>query len=410
MTSVKLRIYERWFKLYQEKSRNTLTKVIITCVISSIFFALISQGSFILFHSLLELMIVAAGLGLLMIAYVTDKISDNDYFTFLGITYGTVALINIFHLFTYKGIDVITSDSNIPTQLWLAQRFFEVFALLLSFRYLNKKVNIKKVIVVNFAFFILIMLSIFTFNIFPDAFIEGEGLTRFKVFSEYITCGLFLVTAFLYLKNARHEFLKDKYELLVISMILKAITSLIFVLYITVYDSNNFTGHIVHFISYVFLFVALIKALIEEPYNNLFKGLTEKLNSSEADKQKLQEKLDGLKYLQVLQKGILSTSHKGVIVSEGERIIYVSKPVENMLGIKKGELLVGRYLQEVFDVTCHEMLNKSVAQLLAGNSVGVERCYLRWGRDKIPVYVYAYTFTEDNRRYLSFILETITED
>ena len=88
--------------MYQEKSRNTLIKLVITCVISSIFFALVAQGSFILFHSLLELMIVAAGLGLLMIAYVTDKISDNDYFTFLGITYGTVALINIFHLFTYK--------------------------------------------------------------------------------------------------------------------------------------------------------------------------------------------------------------------------------------------------------------------------------------------------------------------
>ncbi|MGM9973927.1 MAG: MASE3 domain-containing protein [Clostridiaceae bacterium] len=396
--------------MYQEKSRYTLTKIIISCIISSIIFTFIARQNFLLFHSLLELMIVVAGLGLFMIAYITDRISDNDYFTFMGITYGTVALINIFHLFTYKGINIITTDSNIPTQLWLAQRFFGIFFLLLSFRYLHKKVNVKKLFIINFVIFILIMLSIFTFDIFPDAFIEGEGLTRFKVYSEYVTCVLFLVIAFLYYKNSRHKFLQDKANLLIISMVLKSITSLIFVLYITVYDSSNFLGHIVHFISYVFLFVALIQALIEDPYNSIFKGLTEKLKTAEEEKVKLEGDMSNLQYLQVVQKGILTTSPKGVIVAEGERIIYVTEPVENILGLKKSGMLVGRYLQEVFDVTCHEMLKKSISMLFEGKSVGVERCHLRWGRDKFPVYVYAYTFTEDNRRYFSFVFEAIPEE
>ncbi|WP_426350637.1 MASE3 domain-containing protein [Alloiococcus sp. CFN-8] len=396
--------------MYQEKSRYTLIKIIIACVITSVIFALIANKSFILFHSLLELMIVVAGLGLFMIAYITKNISDNDYFTFMGITYGTVALINIFHLFTYKGIDIITTDSNVPTQLWLAQRFFGAFALLLSFRYLNKKVKVKKLLIINFIIFVLIMLSIFTFNIFPDAFIEGEGLTRFKVYSEYITCVLFLVIAFLYYKNSRHKLLQDKANLLMISMVLKSIASLIFVLYINVYDSSNFSGHIVHFISYVFLFIALIKALIEDPYNNLFKGLSETLEATEKEKLQLVEELDRLKQMQIVQKGILATSPKGVIVAEGERIIYVSEPVEKILGLEKSGLLIGRYIQEVFDVTCHEMLKKSITTLFEGKSVEAELCYLRWGRNKLPVYVYAYTFIEGNRRYFSFVIEAIKEE
>lgn len=219
----------------------------------------ISSFKYLMFHTIIELLIIIVSFSIMIITFSMNKKSKNDYFIFLGITYGFVACIELFHTLSYKGMNIIDigSTANIPTQLWIAVRYLESISILISFRYIKNKINILRVFISYAVITILIILSIFKFHIFPDCFVEGYGLTPFKMVSEYIIIVILGICLFISYDEYNINFLSNRYYSYFI--IFSIGSELALTIYKDVYGIINGTGHVLKFISFYILYSVLIK-------------------------------------------------------------------------------------------------------------------------------------------------------
>lgn len=108
-------------------------------------------------------------------------------------------------------------------------------------------------------------------NLFPVAFIEGQGLTTFKVVSEYIIISI-LIAAIFYLK--KHEALLDKsiVHVMIIAIVLTMVAEMAFTFYVDLYGLSNLVGHIFKLFSFWLIFMAMVKTTLKEPFLVMSKG------------------------------------------------------------------------------------------------------------------------------------------
>ena len=116
------------------------------------------------------------------------------------------------------------------------------------------------------------VLSIFVFRNFPDSYIEGSGLTLFKVISEYIISFiLFCSLIILYIKKDKFE--EYVFKLLAASIIATIFGELAFTLYTDVYGFSNLLGHFLKVLAFYFIYKAVIQTGFDDPYTLLFREL-----------------------------------------------------------------------------------------------------------------------------------------
>src|SRR4030042_781546 len=92
-----------------------------------------ARYSFLLFHGIAELFAIVIACLFFVFAWNTRNLSNNGYFTFLGIAYLFVAIIEFLHTLAYKGMPIFRGyDADLPTQLWIAARYIESLSLLVA--------------------------------------------------------------------------------------------------------------------------------------------------------------------------------------------------------------------------------------------------------------------------------------
>ncbi len=225
-----------------------------------------------------------------------DKETSGFYF-FLGTAYLFIGTIDLIHTLAYKGMNIFLGyDANLPTQLWISGRYLEAMSLFTSFFYLKERPRRYSIIFVYLFVSLILVWSIFG-RIFPDCFIEGKGLTKFKIISEYII-NFILLAAIFSLKRHRDKFSPLTYRLMFSTIICTMIAELFFTLYISVYGIPNMLGHYFKLISFYLLFMAVVQTSIRDPFSTLFKNLKRKEEELLNERQSL---LDALKRIQVLE-------------------------------------------------------------------------------------------------------------
>jgi len=165
-------------------------------------------------------------------------------------------------------------------QLWIATRFLESCTLLIAFILINRKeiLNTYIIFIVYFIVSVIIILSIFYWKIFPICFVEGEGLTRFKVISEYII-SLILIAALWVSFYFRSYFNKLVYRYVALSIIFTIFSELAFTFYISNYGVSNMIGHFFKIVSFYLVYKAIIEKCVKEPQNSIFLELQSKANT-----------------------------------------------------------------------------------------------------------------------------------
>ena len=123
----------------------------------------------------------------------------------------------------------------------------------------------------------LLIGSIFYWKTFPICFIDGIGLTPFKIVSEYIICGILFITLLLLRKN-RQRFEKKIFYFLMIATICTIISELCFTNYTSNYGFANLLGHYFKIFSFLLIYEAVIKTGIEKPFNLIFLDLNKANN------------------------------------------------------------------------------------------------------------------------------------
>jgi polar amino acid transport system substrate-binding protein len=114
--------------------------------------------------------------------------------------------------------------------------------------------------------------SIFYWENFPQAFVDGVGLTTFKIVSEYVV-SLILLFAIGLLIRKRSEFSGNVVKLMVAAMALAIAAEMAFTLYTDVYGIPNLVGHLFTVVSFYLIYKALIETGLTKPYQLLFRNL-----------------------------------------------------------------------------------------------------------------------------------------
>ena len=238
----------------------------------SIALYVLSTYNFLLFHSFVEFSTIIIMFSIFVIIWHSREYKNEPYFEFLGTGYLFVITIGFFHTLAYKGMNVFTGASNLPTQLWIAARYLEAFTLVLAPIFLFKSIDRIKIYFCYSVVTILVLCSIFFWNIFPDCFIEGSGLTTFKIVSEYVISLLFLAS-FIILSYNKTYFSESVFNKLSLFIFVTICAELSFTLYLDLYGVMNVTGHILRFISFIFLYLALAELGLTKPFYSMYLQL-----------------------------------------------------------------------------------------------------------------------------------------
>ncbi len=338
--------------------RNYVTLIIGLVSIIGLYF--ISLYSYLLYHSLVELFSIIIAFAIFIIAWNSKKFLDNNYLLFIGIAYLFVALLDLFHALAYKGMGVFIGfmGSNLATQLWISSRYLESISLLLALFFIIRKLNYKIQFISYSIVTILILLSIFYWKIFPTCYIEGLGLTHFKIISEYVI-SFIILTAIFFLYLFRKEFNRMVLNLIIASLVVTILSELSFTLYVDVYGFLNQLGHFFKLLSFFLIYKAIIETGFSQPFDLLFF----KLKRSEKYLKESEEKFRSLYFSMnegaCLYEIIYDDSKKPV----DYRIIDVNNAYQSMLGFGRDQV-IGKKASEIYgtDITPYLGIYAKVAE------------------------------------------------
>lgn len=241
------------------------------CLLIGLYFT--SLYSFLLFHTLVELFTIIVAAGTFVIAWNARELLDNNYLLFLGITTIFVAFVDLMHTLAYQGMGVFGEQTgNLATQLWLAARYLQAGSLLVAPFLLRRKLRAWLAFSILAVITIFLLSSIFYWQVFPVAYINGLGLTSFKIISEYVIAGIFLVSILLLLWK-RNEFDSGVMQFILLFIAFSIASEIAFTEYVGLYGPANMVGHFLKLIAFYCLYKAVIETGLIRPYAILWRDL-----------------------------------------------------------------------------------------------------------------------------------------
>jgi putative nucleotidyltransferase with HDIG domain len=271
--------------------RNVRTNALIGLIIAALLI-LISRNYYLLFHTLAELISVVIAAALFILVWNTRNFFENQYLIVIGIAYFFIAILDVVHLLTFEGMSVFPDPNpDLSIQSWIAARYVQAITLLIAPLYFHRKIELR-VIVLAYTFATMIILAtIFVWPIFPKSFIEGSGLTPFKIISEYLI-GLIMVGAILFLYKHRSKLKPDIYLLIVLSILFTIASELTFTSYIRLFDFSVVVGHLLKIAAFFLLYHAIVVTGFSRPVELLFRNLKESENALQAAHDELEVKVE----------------------------------------------------------------------------------------------------------------------
>ncbi|MFW6005562.1 MAG: MASE3 domain-containing protein [Desulfonatronovibrionaceae bacterium] len=236
--------------------------------------AFLSALDFLLFHTVSELFSITIAFCVFILAWNSRDNVEYSAYPLLGVAYLCVGILDGMHTLSYKGMPFFQADSpNLPTQLWIATRYLEALSLLIFSWFMGRNFSLKLPASGYILATALILIMTLSGN-FPDCFVEGQGLTAFKVGSEYLIILILLVTMVVLFKR-RQFFDHHVFSLMIVSLGTTALAELAFTFYVSVYGLSNLVGHFLKIVSFYLIYKAIVATGINRPQTLLFRKLQE---------------------------------------------------------------------------------------------------------------------------------------
>lgn len=236
---------------------------------------IVANNAYPLFHLFAEFVTVVVGVAAFAIAWNARDGIDNGYLLVVAVALVCSAGLDTFHAVTYRGVGLLQSpDTNLPTQLWLAARYVQTLGLFTASFMIGHRVRPWLTLASFAGLTALLGSTILWWHVFPAAFVEGRGLTPFKVTSEYLVCLLLLVSLGMLIQG-RDSFDHQTYRLFVCAVGLTVIAEVSFTLYASPFGAWNYLGHLVRIIAAICFYRALVEGAVTRPLDVLFRRVAQ---------------------------------------------------------------------------------------------------------------------------------------
>jgi|GEM_PF-3562491 len=285
-------------RIYKEKALKSLKNAISTPTLLVIVF-LLSLSSFItvwlapsalyttinieeylVFHNITEFFSVMVSLSIFGLGWFTYDQSKNRYALFLSCAFLAIGLIDFMHMLSFPGMMPFISPNNTNKAIlfWISGRLFSALAFLASaliLMYHKDSKWLKKTVLLVFALFIPAMTFVgvifYPANL-PAMFIDGSGLTPFKIYSEY-TINALLTLAFIAYWKLFSRTGEKIHILFMAALIISIFSEFAFTLYKSAYDTYNMLGHVYKVFAFLLFYYGLFMSSIKYPYTELTKTI-----------------------------------------------------------------------------------------------------------------------------------------
>ena len=259
-----------------------------------------SRLNYRLFHSIADIIVVFIAASVFIIIWSGRHLLDNHYYLCIGIAFLFFAIFDFLHVLGNKGMGVFPEYGNLGPAFYIVSRYILSVSFLIAPIFIRHRLHIALMFAICSLISILVILSIFIWQNFPVMYIEGLGLTSFKIISDYLIALIFLGAIGLLLIN-RQAFDAKVRRLILLSLILSIATGLAFTLYSDPFGIMNAGGHFLQIAAFALVYLAFIDTGLARPQNLLFRKLIlsneeiQKLNSAlEKVNSDLKAKMDEL--------------------------------------------------------------------------------------------------------------------
>ncbi|MDH5360354.1 MAG: PAS domain S-box protein, partial [Gammaproteobacteria bacterium] len=196
----------------------------------------------------------------------------------LACSFLAIGLLDFAHTISYGGMPawVTPGSPDKSIYFWLIARYIAALALFVTAIQIWKK-NSRTLNRYWWLFISLVITAIaywiglYHLELFPRTFIEGQGLTSFKVGAEYALIAILLVPAYLFYKQAKTTPSFDVQGLYAATVI-TILSELCFTLYANITGLFILLGHIYKVIAYIYLFRAIFLFVVRDPYEKLYQS------------------------------------------------------------------------------------------------------------------------------------------
>ena len=355
-----------------------------------------SLYNYLLFHVLAEGFSIVVAFGVFMIAWSARRFLESDYLLFVGTAFVFVAGVDGVHTLAYRGMGVIGGDeANTATQLWIAARYLQSLSLLVAPLYVRRRLRVEVALAGYAAAVTLLLLAIFAWDVFPDCFVPGSGLTPFKKISEYVISGVLLGAMALLLRQ-RERFDRKVLTWLLWSTLLTIGSELAFTFYVDVYGLSNFIGHAFKIVAFYLIYEALIETGLSRPYALLFRNLKQSEETLRASEQRY--------------RGLVEMSPEAVFVNRNQRLEYANPAALGLFGARAPDQLLGKSPYDLFHSDYHPIVRERLRTLLAGKPVPlIEARIVQVHGGVRTVEVVASPFVDRDGPAIQVILRDITD-
>ena len=247
---------------------------------------LLARADYLVFHSLADGLTVFVAGSVFLVVWHGRRQIDNYYFLFVSIAFLFFAVLDFLHLLGNKNMGVFPQFGKLGTTFYIASRYLLGVSFLIAPIFIKRKFNPVPVLLAYSAVTLLVILSVFTWKIFPVTYIEGVGLTRFKVISDYFVC-LMLVGATGLVHMNRRSLDPSVMRTLTYALALSIGTGLAFTLYSDPFGVMNMVGHLFQIGSFVLFYRAIVETTLTRPQDLLFRTLKQSEESLKLSEERL---------------------------------------------------------------------------------------------------------------------------
>ncbi|HUW59827.1 MAG TPA: MASE3 domain-containing protein [Candidatus Bathyarchaeia archaeon] len=307
----------------------------------------VNSKDYLIFHSGVELFICVVTASVFVVGWNGRRYIDSGFYLILMVSCLSISILHALHLLAYKGLAVVGDGPDTATQLWVATRYLTAVFFLLAPLFVKRRLNAGLLVALLGGVTSLLLLSIFTWNIFPRCFVEPGGLTPFKKISEYVICGLFLLSMWL-LWRKRKDLPKNVFQPLLLGVGAGIGAEISFSLYTDVYGIFNALGHLLILLSFGMIYKGLVEATLRSPYETLFRDL---------------------KRSEERYRNLVELSPDTVLIHRDNSIVFVNTAALRLFGAAEDSDLLGRTPFDIFQPDSHALVREWIDLLQKGGRV-----------------------------------------
>jgi len=308
----------------------------------------------------------------------------------LACSFLAIGLLDFAHTISYGGMPawVTPGSPDKSIYFWLVARYIAALALFVTAIQIWKK----STWALNRYWWLFISLAVtaiaywiglYHLDLFPRTFIEGQGLTNFKVGAEYGLIAILLVPAYLFYKQAKSTSSFDVQGLYAATVI-TILSELCFTLYANVTGLFILLGHIYKVIAYIYLFRAIFLFVVRDPYEKLYQS-------------------------QEYNRTLFETATIGLAVAKQDgTLLDINQAYADIIGYDIEEVKKLTYWQ----ITPHEYISQEQLQLESlerNKSYGpYEKEYVHKDGHRVPVRLSGRMIEQNDEQFIWSSVEDIT--